>query len=674
MVAPHFAIVDRPRDVLFVLLPDVSAPLAHLAFRFPPLGPAVVAACVPSLHFHACDLALDVHQRPLDADLFAIADHAAVERHLLGDRDERISAVVERLLERIADRAQKSDLIAISVDRGSQVPVAALLSVYIKERWDKRIVVGGVAMERLRELLLRTNNAGADVVTNASTPNQIRQAFAVVLDMPAHRRGPPIESNTEMVTLVRGGMRKAPSALDWPMPDFSIYDLQAYRRDALRAQFPSATRYRGEVGESLALPYFFTFECQFSCAFCQSGGTQENKPVEHVVRELATLSERWQTREFLFFDTQINLHARALSQALIDARLDLRWSDSYRVRPSEPGDLEIMARAGCASLTIGVESAAERVLKTMVKGHRPEQATQMVRQAHASEIMVRVNLLACYPGETREELQMTNDWLRENAFAIDDIAPSSFYLTADSPIGRKPERYGIRIRGPRALQGEGKFRKSPDSLMYDEIDGLTWEEREPLLEYAENSLRQAWLDGRGKLGTYGGLSPSTMLALRRHFSRKTEINQFVESCHEMDAVPPPTPEITIKTTPIALRPMLLAPRTIRPEVARVFVEALQVVRRSATFHAREGDTLHAILFADGGFGVFRGSVARDAAGSARTITIEERLGELLRIDPADPRALLMTRSGSIDPFSPDAKQAGFTRFEIITFRMVLRAP
>jgi hypothetical protein len=246
---------------------------------------------------------------------------------------------------------------------------------------------------------------------------------------------------------------------------------------------------------------------------------------------LAALSERWQTREFLFFDTQINLHARSLAQALIDARLDLRWSDSYRVRPSEPGDLEIMARAGCASLTVGVESASERVLKAMVKGHKPEHATQMIRLAHENEILLRVNLLGGYPGETPRDFQETCDWVRENALAIDDLAPSSYYLTADSPLGRKPERHGIRIRGPRALQHEGKFRKSPDSLMYDEIDGLTWEQREPLLEQAEDSLRKAWLAGRGSLGKFGGLSPSTMLALRRRFSTKAEINDFILSCH-----------------------------------------------------------------------------------------------------------------------------------------------
>src|SRR5262249_29397534 len=147
---------------------------------------AVVAACVPSLRFRVFDLALDVYHRPLH-DLLVAADADAIERHLRGERDERLELLTERILERIADRAQECDLVAISVDRGSQIPLAALLSVRIKERWDKRIIVGGVAMERLRDLLLRTEALGADIVTTASTPGQIRRAFATLLDLPEHR-------------------------------------------------------------------------------------------------------------------------------------------------------------------------------------------------------------------------------------------------------------------------------------------------------------------------------------------------------------------------------------------------------------------------------------------------------------------------------------------------------
>lgn len=674
MLTDTTAITARPRDVLFVLPPDVAVPAAHLSFRFPPLGPAVVAACVPRLRFHALDLALELHHHP-DADLALFADDATIERHLEVRRDERVEAFLDRLAGRMRAFADTCEYVAISVDRGSQISFAAAFSVYVKERWDKRVIVGGVAMHRLRDLLVRTNSIGADIVTTASTPMQIRRAFDALEELPKRRRGSPIEPNDDAVVLVRGGLRKAPSPLDWPMPDFSIYDLRAYRRDALRTQFPGATQYRGEIGESLVLPYFFTFECQFSCAFCQTGGTQEHKPIDDVVLELAQLSERWQTREFLFFDTQINLHARALAQALIDARLDLRFSDSYRVRPSEPGDLELLARAGCASLTIGVESASEKVLKAMIKGHRPEQATETIREAHRNEILLRVNLLACYPGETRDDFQATCDWVRENAFALDDIAPSSFYLTADSPLGRKPERYGIRIRGPRKLEGEGKFRKSPDSLAYDEIDGLTWEEREPLLAHAEDSLRHAWIEGRGSLGKLGGYSPSTMLGLRRRFSTKAEINEFVQQCHDSSEPreSPLPPKKVVELPATIFRPVLIAPRNIRPPVARMFAEKLRLAQQNQSLQVRHGDLVHALLFADGGFLLFRGSVTRTSTGLAQALVVDRRIGDPLGIPPDDPRALMLIAGANLDLRDQQTARGLSTRFEVITFRADVEA-
>lgn len=661
--------IERVRDVLFVLPPDVSVPGMHIVFRFPPLGPAVVAACVPHLHFRAFDMALDVFGQPIADELFVLADLGPVERYLEGACNARLDIAIAVLCARLEPHVAAYDLVAISVDRGSQIPLVAILAVEIKRRWDKRIIVGGVAMDRLRHLFDRTKAIGPDIITTASTPAQIRGAFATLLELPEHRRGPPIESNTEIIELVRGGMRKAPSPLDWPMPDFSIYDLRLYRRDVVSAQFPNALQYRGELGTALVLPYFFTFECQFSCAFCQTGGTQENKDITTAVRELATLSERWETREFLFFDTQINLHARAFSQALIDARLDLRWSDSYRVRPTEPGDLDMMARAGCASLTIGVESASERVLKTMIKGHKPEHATEMIRWAHERDILLRVNLLACYPGETREELQETCTWVRENAFAIDDIAPSSFYLTADSPLGRKPERYGIRIRGPRVLQGDGKFRKSPDSLMYDEIDGLTWEEREPSFEEAERSLYRAWVEGRMDLGPFGGLSPSAMLVLRRHWDKKSAINDYIRQIHGLDRPQAleNTPELP--RSMISFRPVILSPRSIRPNVARAFASGFRLVEKTPSFRAQEGDLLHGILFADGAFVVFRGSVARNARGLAQWIVVEEWVGDAARLGTQDPRAAVLVHRGRIDFFEEGVIEAGFSHFEVFSFRL-----
>lgn len=623
-----------------ILPPDPSAPRRHSAMRFPPLGPAVVAACVAQLglRFRTVDLVLDGELDPLP-DAAALEDAGRLEAHLGGARDVDLERLANELVERIERRVGREPLVAISVDRGSQIGLAALLGVELKRRWSARIVVGGVSMTNLRALLERTGAIGPDIVTTASTPPQIAGAFATLLELPEARRGPAIEPSTELVQLVRGGMRAAPSAEGWPLPDFSIYELDGYRRD------PLATQARADgiesdraLGPSLVLPYFFSFECQFSCAFCQTGGTQESKPASVVVRELATLAERWGTRDFLFFDTQINLLAEDLSRELVAAKLDLRWSDSFRVRPLSPGLLSLMAEAGCASITVGVESASERVLKSMVKGHRPEHASEMVREAHAAEMLLRINVLTCYPGESRADLDETLGWIREHAAMIDDLAPSSFYLTADSPVGRKPERHGIVLRGARPLRGPTRFRKSPDSLEYDEVGGMTWEEREPLLEESEALAFEAWRSGRAGRRTWAP-SPSTMLALRRRFATKAEIERFLEDA------PRPAPLEIVRHRP-RWRATLVEPK--RPELARVLDLAFEAALPAMEARLVAGAPAHVLLWGDGSTLFFRGTVSKDTRGRPRTLTLEEHLGSLTGPAASDARATLCRQHATVD--------------------------
>lgn len=520
------AIIGRAREVLLLLMPDYLAPTMHLRQRLPPLGPAVVAASIAAddVRVRAVDMLLDQHLfAESDDERDAFGNGGRVEAWLRGREDPGLAALLDRAVTFLVARGLcDADLVAVSVDRGSQGAFALALSVEIKRRFGLRIILGGVATSMLRDVLLRLDVAGPDVITRATTPADLARVFDAAFALPEGRKGPPLEPVDGPVTLVRGGRRAARSGEGWPLPDFSIYELERYRRDALLPELQPDAPYLGQLGTSLVLPYHYAFECQFSCAFCQNGGTQDHKPMDEVVRDLAALAERWGTTEFAFFNAQVNLVAPALARALLDARLDLRWSDSYRVRPSEPGDLALMARAGCASLTVGVESASDRVLKAMVKGHRSEHATALVREATDCDILLRVNLLSCYPGETVEELQRTCDWIEENAPRIEDIAPSSFYLTADSPIGRAPERFGLRVRGQRGLIGANKFRKVYDALAYDEVDGMTWEEREPILDASEEMIRTAWRRGRGALGNLPNFSPALMVALRRRFDRRPE--------------------------------------------------------------------------------------------------------------------------------------------------------
>jgi radical SAM superfamily enzyme YgiQ (UPF0313 family) len=362
-------------------------------------------------------------------------------------------------------------------------------------------------------MLASSGAKGIDFATHASTPQEIRLVFE------------------QLRTIARGRMERTVDPVphyipakpeDWPLPDFGIYDVDRYRRDPFLANPSHFPGYDKAVGPVLLLPYHFTYDCQYVCTFCQRGGKQTAKAIDHAVRDLATLSERWGTTEFIFFNAQVNLYAEALAKALVEARVAVHWSDSYRVRPSKPGALETLARGGCVGLTFGVESASEKMLRKMIKGHLAWHATRVLEEAQQNDILTRVNLLPCFPGETREDFLVTRDWLEATARVIDDIAPSSFYLAKGSPIGMDPDKFGIRLRGQRLLLGDHKFRKNLGSLEYDEIDGMTWEERSQTLRPYEEELRQAWERGRGEVGAFRFLTGMMMHGMRRTFPTKAE--------------------------------------------------------------------------------------------------------------------------------------------------------
>lgn len=503
---------------LIVLPPDFDAPEAHRPYRFPRQGPAIVAAAIAQdgIVSQVVDLDLDLSVFSGSPTLLTDADRLA--KHLGGETCDEYVAFGNDLIERITQLADLDiDAFAISIDRHTQGIVSALLGIELKRRFGLPVILGGASAGTAAEHVERLAARGIDFITRAETPHEIRAAFAALREIGRDRweiaRDPVAE-------------RIATPPDDWPVPDFSVYDLDSYRRDPFLVE-PFYHHYDRSIGRRLMLPYHFSWDCQYACTFCARGGTQTAKSIGRVVRDLAILAERYDCRDFMFFDAQINLFANDLAKQLIDARLELQWTDSFRVTPRKPPEvLERMARAGCVGLTFGVESASDRMLKRMVKGHSSAQATSVIRDAHANEMFVRVNLLPCFPGETREDHDATVRWVMDYAECIDEVVPSSFYLASNSPVLELTERYGITVRERRLMQGDYKFRKNYGSLALDEIGGYSWEERERMLRPAEDELRTSWAHARA--GKPALFQPSQIFALRRAYASKQECYAALE--------------------------------------------------------------------------------------------------------------------------------------------------
>jgi hypothetical protein len=119
--------------VLLVLPPDFDAPQINVKYRFPPQGPALVAASArgDGVSFSLIDLELSVEARAVTCDR-SLLDTDSFHQHLRGRHVAGLEELAQGLLDRIEDN--DFDAIAFSLDRHTQIRVACLLAYEAKRR------------------------------------------------------------------------------------------------------------------------------------------------------------------------------------------------------------------------------------------------------------------------------------------------------------------------------------------------------------------------------------------------------------------------------------------------------------------------------------------------------------------------------------------------------------
>ncbi len=228
------------------------------------------------------------------------------------------------------------------------------------------------------------------------------------------------------------------------------------------------------LGDRIAiLPLIFLEGCNAHCAFCGYSMTNMDKrDVTDVVRALATLRERHDVRYFHFLNTNINgylRYAEAFCDALIDAKLDILWSDCANLWALTPRLLEKMVQSGCRRLTFGLECPSPRMLDYIKKGITVEQAHERLRMAHELGIWNHLLLITGLPTETEEDVRHFIDFLERAAEYSHGYSVSSFYLISTSLMGAFPERFGLELLpNPSGLLEDQAF---------NEVGGLTWSEK-----------------------------------------------------------------------------------------------------------------------------------------------------------------------------------------------------
>ncbi len=221
--------------------------------------------------------------------------------------------------------------------------------------------------------------------------------------------------------------------------------------------------------------------CPFECGFC--GGRQSpslrrirTRSEENVVDEMAYLYELTGRPGMMLYDDELNVRRDKMVDLmqLIEARqkeLGCEW----RLRGFIKAELftqtqaEAMFRAGFRWILVGFESGSPTILTNINKKATREENTRCLEIAHRAGLKVKALMSIGHPGETRETVSQTTDWLltaKPDDFDITIITcyPGTPYYDQAVPVVGQPGTwvYTQARTGDRLYQKEVDYSEQAD--------------------------------------------------------------------------------------------------------------------------------------------------------------------------------------------------------------------
>lgn len=189
------------------------------------------------------------------------------------------------------------------------------------------------------------------------------------------------------------------------------------------------------------------------CSFCDVTldyiGRYDPASADLIVDRMQKLADETGQTGFHFVDEAAPpAGLRALSQRIIEKKLSFSWWGNVRFdKVFTPELARLMADAGCIAVSGGLEVASDRLLKLMNKGVNVEQVARVTRSFQEAGIMVHAYLMYGFPTQTEQETIDCLERVRQlfETGCIQSAYWHRFSATIHSPIGKEPEKFGIKL-------------------------------------------------------------------------------------------------------------------------------------------------------------------------------------------------------------------------------------
>ncbi|HSN76745.1 MAG TPA: radical SAM protein [Anaerolineae bacterium] len=212
-----------------------------------------------------------------------------------------------------------------------------------------------------------------------------------------------------------------------PRPAWDLVDVAQYRQIWLERH--------GYTSMNLAT----TRGCPYHCNWCAKpiwGQRYASRSPENVAAEMRWLKDTYRPDHISFVDDIMGLKPGWMERFADEVeRQEARIPFKCLSRVDlllRPGEIDALRRAGAQIVWVGAESGSQKILDAMEKGTTVEQIYEASRRLHAAGIQVAFFLQFGYPGETRADIELTLQMVRD--CQPDDIGMSVSYPLPGTPF------------------------------------------------------------------------------------------------------------------------------------------------------------------------------------------------------------------------------------------------
>ncbi|MDD5136356.1 MAG: radical SAM protein [Candidatus Omnitrophica bacterium] len=227
---------------------------------------------------------------------------------------------------------------------------------------------------------------------------------------------------------------------DLPMPAHHLLDMEFYLRPS---RFTSRNL-------SLRTTSIFTARgCPYRCNFCAGPLIFSGKVRFHSSQRVLEEMERLITDygiEALYFAEDMFLSDKRRANEILELFIrkginkKIRWFAQAKVNVIDKELLVLMKRAGCVGIEYGFESGSQEILNRMNKKSRVEDNVKAAKLTEKVGLRYQANIIAGYPGETKEDFEMTIAFLKK-------IRPSNIGFNQFMALPGTPEYVRLKRTG-----------------------------------------------------------------------------------------------------------------------------------------------------------------------------------------------------------------------------------